>query len=117
MMWTALCAGAAIFAGLSCAAGAMRRVCPDAGAAALRVLGASGMFALAIAAAAGGMVLAAVVAGISGVALTLDLFVVWRRLIPRLPRAHASTVTPFQNATESVIGSAASLGGTTRHWR
>jgi hypothetical protein len=77
----------------------MRRVCPDAGAAALRMLGASGMFALALAAATDGTVPAAVVATVCGTVLTVDPPAVWRRLTARLPRAHTATETPFQNAT------------------
>lgn len=99
MMWTALCAGAAIFASLSRAAGAMRRVCRDAGTAALRMLGASGMFALAIATATDGTVPAAVVATVCGTVLTVDPLAGWRRLAARLPRAHTSTAPPFRNAT------------------
>lgn len=98
MMWTALCAGVAIFGSLSWLAGAMRRACPDAGTAALRVLGASGMFALAIATAGDATVPAAVVATVCGTVLTIDPLVAWRRLSARL-WSHAPTVTPFQNAT------------------
>lgn len=103
MMWTALCAGAAIFVSLSRVAGAARRVSPDAAAAALRVLGASGMFALAIVTATAGTVPAAVVATACGTMLTVDPLAVTRRLVKRLPRAHSSTVTPFQDATKSLI--------------
>ena len=99
MMWIALCAGAALFASISRAAGAARRSCPDAGSAALRALGASGMFALAIATALDGAMLAMGLAAGCAVVLTLDLPAAWRRLTARLPRAHATTVTPFQNAT------------------
>jgi hypothetical protein len=99
MMWTALCAGAAIFMSLSYAAGGTRRASPDAGTAALRVVGASGMFALAIATATAGTVWAAVVATACGAVLTIDPLAVWRRLAAHLPGAHTSTVTPFHNVT------------------
>ena len=103
MMWTALCAGAAIFVSLSRVAGVTRRASPDAGTAALRVFGASGMFALAIVGATAGTVPAAVVATVCGTVLTIDPLAVTRRLARRLPRAHSSTVTPFQNATKPLI--------------
>lgn len=99
MMWTALCAGTAIFVSLSSVAGAMRRASRDAGTAALRVLGASGMFALAIVTATAGRVPAAVVATVCGTVLTIDPPAVTRRLAKRLPRAHSSTATPSRNAT------------------
>lgn len=99
MMWIALCAGAALFVSISRGAGTARRSCPDAGSAGLRALGASGMFALAIAAALDGAMLAMGLAAGCAVVLTLDPLAVWRRLTTRLPRAHAATVTPFQNAT------------------
>jgi hypothetical protein len=99
MIWTALCAGAAVFVSLSRVAGGTRRASVDAGMAALRVLGASGMFALAIAAATVGRVPAAVVATVCGAVLTIDPLAVWRRLAARLSRAPNSTVRPFHNAT------------------
>jgi ABC-type Fe3+-siderophore transport system permease subunit len=103
MMWTALCAGAAIFVSLSCVAGVTRRASPDTGTAALKVLGASGMFALAIVTATAGTVGAAVVATVCGTVLTIDPLALTRRLAKRLPRADSSTVTPFQNATKPLI--------------
>jgi len=99
MMWTALCAGAAIFVSLSRVAGVTRRASHDAGTAALRALGASGMFALAIATATVGTVPAAVVATICGTVLTIDPSALLRRLAAHLPRDRTSTVTPSQNAT------------------
>ena len=103
MMWTALCAGAAIFVSLSRVAGVTRRASPDAGTAALRVMGASGMFALAIVTATAGTVPAAVVATVCGTVLTIGPLAVTRRLAKRLPRAHSSTVTPFQNPPKPLI--------------
>lgn len=100
MVWTALCAGLAIFVILSRVAGGMRRVCPDIASGALRMIGASGMFALAIATVADGTLVASTVAAVCGAALTLDLLALWRRASVRISRAgHGSTVTPFQNAT------------------
>jgi hypothetical protein len=57
------------------------------------------MFAMAALAAGGGASAAVVVAIGGGVALTVDLPVVWRRLSVRFGRTQSATVTPFQNAT------------------
>ena len=109
-MWIALCAGAVGFGVVSRAAGRNRRVSPDVASAALRIVGASGMFALAIVTGTSGAVPAAIVATLCGAVLTVDVRAVWVRMSARIGRVQASTVTPFQNATQPVIWAAASLG-------
>lgn len=96
MMVTALCVGLLATFALRRACGSFRRIDADVATNALFTLGAVGMFALATASTLAGAYLAAVTGAVVAVVLCVDL----RRVANGLAhRAHASTVTPFQNAT------------------
>jgi hypothetical protein len=99
IIWTALCGGATLYVVLARLIGGLRRTGDDFATASLWAMGASGMFAMGITAADLGRLVPAVVSAAVGVVLTVDLPPLWMRLSAHLPRGHASTVTPFQNAT------------------
>lgn len=98
MVWMSIGIGVASFAVLSRMTRRLRPVDADAASTALRLLGGAGLAALAGLAMDASLV-AASLAAIATIALIVDVRRLGRIVTDRGWRRHASTVTPFQNAT------------------
>ena len=98
MMWMSIGIGVASFAALSRVTRRLRPVGAGAAATALRVLGGAGLAALAGLALDASLV-AAAIAATASTALIVDVRLLVRAVTDRVAGRHASTATPFQNAT------------------
>jgi hypothetical protein len=98
MMWMSIGIGVASFAVLSRMTRRLRPAGVDVAAGALRVLGGAGLAALAGLALDGSPV-ASAVAAVAATALIVDVRLLGRAVASRVAGRHASTVTPFRNAT------------------
>jgi len=98
MTWMSIGIGVASFVALALMTRRLRPVGADASATALRVLGGGGLAALA-GLAMDGSPAAAAVAAVAATALIVDVRLLGRAVTGRVRARHASTVTPFQNAT------------------